>query len=228
MPIRNITEDAGRGNDRKGYLCLMQDTVYIETPRLFLRDWKAEDKAIFAEMNRNPKVMRYFPSLLTEEDSNGFVERITAEIRDCGHGLFAVELKDSGAFIGYVGFHRFCFEMPLVFNRPLIRLGRSQACLDSALGLNQTFSPGWEIGWRLSDRYWHRGFATEAAAACIAYAREKSIVRQLYSFTAVPNKPSEKVMQKIGMRYKQRFPHPALPEGHWLKEHLLYEILLQP
>lgn len=34
--------------------------VYIETPRLILRDWKEEDFVPFAEMNGNPSVMEFF------------------------------------------------------------------------------------------------------------------------------------------------------------------------
>lgn len=176
----------------------MKKGIYIETERLLLRDWKETDKPKFALINGNPHVMRYFPGCLTSEESDRFVARIVAELEVCGHGLFAVEIKDTGEFIGYVGLHAFEFEAP--------------------------FSPGWEIGWRLSDRHWHKGYATEAAAACIDYARGAGLIRRLYSFTAVVNRPSENVMKRIGMIYAGRFEHPALPCGHPLREHLLYEL----
>lgn len=174
------------------------ETVYIETERLILRSWKPEDRAPFAEINGNDNVMRYFPAPLTVEESNLFYDRIISEFEETGIGLFAVEVKETGRFIGYVGFHRFTFDAP--------------------------FAPGWEIGWRLSDRFWHRGYATEAAAACIAFAREKRICGRLYSFTAVPNTPSENVMKRIGMSFEGLFMHPALPAGHWLREHKLYSM----
>lgn len=109
----------------------METTIYIETDRLILRGWKETDHEVFAMMNSNPNVMRHFPAILDREESDRFISRITSELEEYGYGLFAVELKDSGDFIGYVGFHRFCFDVP--------------------------FSPGWEIGWRLSDRHWHKG-----------------------------------------------------------------------
>ena len=34
--------------------------IYIETPRLLLRDWKEEDLVPFAKMNCDPHVMKYF------------------------------------------------------------------------------------------------------------------------------------------------------------------------
>lgn len=175
-------------------------TIYIETERLILRSWEVSDRLPFAEMNCNDNVMKYFPALLSTEESNAFVERIIAEFEETGFGLYAVEIKNTGEFIGYVGFHRFNFDA--------------------------LFSPNWEIGWRISDRFWHNGYATEAAMACINYAREKRLCDKLYSFTAVPNIPSENVMKRIGMTPEGLFLHPALPDGHWLKEHKLYSIVL--
>lgn len=172
--------------------------IYIETERLILRSWKYDDRKPFAEMNGNRNVMKYFPATLSVDESNAFVDRIKAEFDETSFGLYAVEIRETGAFIGYVGFHRFIFDAP--------------------------FSPGWEIGWRISDRFWHKGYAVEAAKACLDYAREKHFCEKLYSFTAVPNTPSENVMKRIGMIYKGTFLHPALADGNWLKEHKLYSI----
>lgn len=174
------------------------DTTYIETERLILRSWRVTDRAVFAEINSNNKVMKYFPKPLSIEESNGFVDRINSEFEETGFGLYAVEIKETGEFIGYVGFHRFTFDVP--------------------------FSPGWEIGWRISDKFWNKGYATEAAMACIKYAREKKLCNRLYSFTAVPNIASENVMKRIEMSFEGLFMHPALAEGHWLKEHKLYSL----
>ena len=174
------------------------DTTYIETERLILRSWRVTDRAVFAEINSNNKVMKYFPKPLSIEESNGFVDRINSEFEETGFGLYAVEIKETGEFIGYVGFHRFTFDVP--------------------------FSPGWEIGWRISDKFWNKGYATEAAMACIKYAREKKLCNRLYSFTAVPNIASENVMKRIEMSFEGLFMHPALAEGHGLKEHKLYSL----
>lgn len=174
------------------------DTTYIETERLILRSWRVTDRAVFAKINSNNKVMKYFPKPLSIEESNGFVDRINSEFEETGFGLYAVEIKETGEFIGYVGFHRFTFDVP--------------------------FSPGWEIGWRISDKFWNKGYATEAAMACIKYAREKKLCNRLYSFTAVPNIASENVMKRIEMSFEGLFMHPALAEGHWLKEHKLYSL----
>lgn len=174
--------------------------IYMKTERLILRSWVYKDRESFAEINGNKTVMKYFPATLSVDGSNAFVDRINTEFEETGFGLYAVEIKETGEFIGYVGFHRFTFLAP--------------------------FSPGWEIGWRISDRFWHKGYATEAAKACLNYASEKHLCDKLYSFTAVPNVPSESVMKRIGMSFQGTFMHPALADGHWLKEHKLYSIEL--
>lgn len=123
------------------------------------------------------------------------MDRIKVEFEETGLGLYAVEIKGTYELIGYVGFHRFTFDAP--------------------------FSPVWEIGWRFSDRFWHKGYGNG-----LAYAREKQFCNRFYSFTAIPNIPSENVMKRIGMIYQGTFMHPALADGHWLKEHKLYSIEL--
>ena len=52
---------------------------YIETDRLILRSWKLEDLPLFIEMNKDARVMRYFPSILTDEQTESFYKRIQSE-----------------------------------------------------------------------------------------------------------------------------------------------------
>lgn len=122
----------------------------METERLILRHWRDEDGLPFAELNGNKNVMKYFPTTLSIDESNTFVDRIKVEFEETGLGLYAVEIKGTYELIGYVGFHRFTFDAP--------------------------FSPVWEIGWRFSDRFWHKGYATEAAMAWPMHARNNSVI----------------------------------------------------
>lgn len=179
----------------------MDDMIVTETNRLILRQWREEDIALFAEMNADPEVMEYLPKCLTSDENMDFYLRIVSELETCGYGLYAVELRETGEFIGYTGFHRFDFQAD--------------------------FSPGIEIGWRLARRHWGRGYATEAARACIEYARTHDLFGEIYSFTAVCNRRSERVMQKAGMLHHGYFQHPSLPDGHRLKPHTVYRHVLR-
>lgn len=168
---------------------------YIETERLILRSWRTDDLPLFAAINSDERVMRYFPAPLTEAETEAFYHRIKDEFRRNGWGLFAVELKSTGDFIGYVGLHEIGFEAD--------------------------FAPGVEIGWRLSADHHNRGYATEAAKAVLQYAAELGMQR-VYSFTAAINHPSERVMQKIGMTKIGEFRHPKLSADSPLLTHVLY------
>ena len=169
----------------------------IETDRLILRLWKSEDLPLFTEMNKDPRVMRYFPAILTDEQTESFYNRIQSEFERNGWGLYAVELKSNGTFIGYVGLHE--------------------------IGFDADFTPGVEIGWRLATDFHNQGLATEAAKEVLKLARQNGLQR-LYSFTTKQNVPSERVMQKIGMTKVGEFEHPNLSTDSPLRTHVLYQI----
>ena len=86
--------------------------TYMETPRLILRDWKEEDIPVFAGLNSNDQVMKFFLKQLSYQETFDFYNRIRKEFASRGYGLYAVEKKENHAFIGYVGLHyvrrRFC------------------------------------------------------------------------------------------------------------------------
>ncbi len=172
-------------------------TVYARTSRLILRSWKPEDLPLFAAINRDREVMKYFPAPLSDEETAAFCYRIVNEFGQKGYGLYAVELGESGEFIGYVGLH--------------------------GIGFESDFTPGVEIGWRLAAAHHNRGYATEAARCVLELARKQGLSR-LYSFTARQNKPSERVVQKIGMTKVGEFNHPWLAEDSPLRLHVLYRI----
>jgi len=175
--------------------------VYIDTMRLLIRDWKENDIRPFAEMNSSPLVMRYFLKALTEKESLEFYHRIQNEFNQYGYGLYAIEKKEDGEFIGYTGFHNITFDVD--------------------------FAPGVEIGWRIRNKDWNQGYATEAAKACLWYAKENLPFNIVWSFTSLLNKSSERVMQKIGMEKVKEFSHPLVPENHALRQHILYKIQLE-
>jgi len=172
--------------------------IYFESERLIFRDWEEGDLPAFRQMNADPEVMEYFLNPLMTEQTDAFVERMKAEFLDKGYGLYAVAVKETGAFIGFIGFH------------------------EASLGLG--FDPLVEIGWRLKKEAWGNGYATEGAKRCLGYGFEKLGFSDVYSFTAVVNTRSEQVMLKIGMKKLRTFAHPRIASDHWLCEHVLYRI----
>ncbi|MEV5745859.1 GNAT family N-acetyltransferase [Microbispora rosea] len=175
--------------------------ISIKTERLVLRRWREEDKEPFAALNADPLVMEHFPATLSREESDALVERIEAGFEERGFGWWAVEAD--GEFVGFTGLHvpRFTAH----------------------------FTPCVEIGWRLARSAWGRGYATEAAWASLEDGFGRIGLTEVVSFTAVPNVRSQAVMRRLGMTHDpaEDFDHPALPEGHPLRRHVLYRIRRQ-
>lgn len=172
----------------------------IRTDRLLLRRWTPEDRAPFAAMNADPRVMEHFPALLSREESDALASRIEAHFEQHGFGLWAVQIVDAAPFAGFIG----------------LSIPRFEA----------HFTPCVEIGWRLAADCWGQGYATEGARAALAIGFESLRLDEIVSFTAVGNLRSRRVMEKIGMMNDPggEFDHPVLPPGHRLRRHVLYRI----
>ncbi|MUT64899.1 GNAT family N-acetyltransferase [Paenibacillus sp. NEAU-GSW1] len=170
--------------------------IYLETARLQLRDWEETDIEPFSRLNADEEVMKYFPKTLSTEETKVFYESIVSEFKECGFGLYAVEIKESKEFIGFIGFHRANFEAD--------------------------FTPCIEIGWRLKQEAWGKGYATEGAKACLQYGFDKLGFTDVYSFTADVNAPSKSVMTKIGMSFLKTFNHPKVDRNSPLYRHVLF------
>jgi RimJ/RimL family protein N-acetyltransferase len=168
------------------------------TDRLQLRRWRPEDRAPFIRLNADPRVMEYFPSQLTPAESTEMMARIEAHFVRYGFGLWAVELRDTGEFAGFIGLNIPTFE--------------------------SHFTPCVEIGWRLAPEFWGQGLATEGARAVLHHAFTELALVEIVAFTVPDNHRSRRVMEKLAMTHNPAddFDHPRLPEGHPLRRHVLY------
>src|SRR6185369_3079349 len=172
----------------------------LRTERLRLRRWREEDRAPFAAMNADPRVMEHFPALLSRDESDALVARIEAHLAQHGFAQWAVEIPGVTPFAGFVG----------------LSIPRFEA----------TFTPCVEIGWRLAADYWGQGFATEGAKAALEFGFKQLGLAEILSFTVPANLRSRRVMEKIGMTHNSAddFDHPFLASGHSLSRHVLYRI----
>ncbi len=172
----------------------------IRTKRLILRPWSEEDLEPFAQLNADPRVMEYFPSVLNKDESDQLSKRICIAMKQQGWGLWAVSIPDVADFIGYIGL--------------------------APVNFVADFTPAVEVGWRLAYDFWNKEYATEGAQVALKYGFETLNLKEIVSFTATQNKRSRNVMEKIGMHHSQKddFDHPKLVEGHPLRKHVLYRI----
>ena len=172
----------------------------LRTDRLILRRWRADDAAPFAAMNADPRVMEHFPAPLDRDASDALVERIEQSFDASGYGLWALERRADGAFLGFAGLLDVGFDAP--------------------------FGPALEVGWRLAAEAWGHGYATEAGRASLVHAFDVIGAAEVVSFTAVVNLPSQRVMQRLGMTHDPTddFEHPLIAAGDPLRPHVLYRV----
>jgi RimJ/RimL family protein N-acetyltransferase len=172
----------------------------LETRRLRLRGWREQDLAPFATLNADPRVMEFLRRRLDRAESDALASRIGDHFARHGFGLWAVEAPGVANFIGFVGL--------------------------SVPSFQAHFMPCVEIGWRLAHEYWGHGYAREAARAALAFGFRDLALDEIVSFTVPLNWRSRRVMERLSMTTSaaDNFEHPALPEGHPLRSHVLYRL----
>jgi ribosomal-protein-alanine N-acetyltransferase len=171
----------------------------LRTARLLLRDWQESDRAPFAAQNADEETMRYLGGPMTAAESDAYLERTRAQWANDGLGKWALELVETGEFVGALGLQKIRFEA--------------------------AFTPAVEIAWRLSRRFWGRGFAMEAARAALDWGRQRGMP-EIVAMTVPDNRASRALMERLGMRPAGAFDHPLLPAESPLSRHLLYRLTL--
>lgn len=174
--------------------------MQLETERLILRPFRQTDLDAYAALNSDPDVMRYYPSPYTREQSQASIDRCTASWERHGYGFSAVTDKDD-VFLGLCGLSLFQSDL--------------------------SFTPVVEIGWRFVTSAWGRGLASEAAKAWLKFGFQNIGLEEIVAFTAIPNRPSQKVMERIGMtRFSTYdFEMESIPLGHPLRPHVVYRMI---
>jgi RimJ/RimL family protein N-acetyltransferase len=170
-----------------------------ETNRLWLRQWRAEDREPFAELCADAEVMEFLSSRRDSATTFAAIDKWTALLSERGWGFWAVELKQTNEFIGFVG-----LQIPAE---------------------GHPFLPCVEIGWRLARRHWGYGYATEGARETLRVAFEVLGLPEIIATTALGNSRSRMVMERLGMRGPETtFQHPGVPIDNPLRTHILFRL----
>ncbi|AXL87391.1 GNAT family N-acetyltransferase [Streptomyces sp. CB09001] len=157
----------------------------IRTPRLLLRGWHDDDLASMADINADPRVMRWTDdgSVRDLDHTAEDIERWEEEWDEEGFGLFAVELLASGELIGFTG-----LSVPEFLPEVM---------------------PAVAINWRLGSPFWGQGYASEAAHATLEFALQDRGLDRVISISRVGDNASENVIRKLGMTPERETTHPV-------------------
>jgi len=159
----------------------------LASPRLRLRPWTDADRDPFAAMTADTEVMRHFPAPLSRAQSDAWIDRMSRKIEERGWGFWAMDYLAEGAapqFAGFTGLHIPDPEFPC--------------------------GPCVEVGWRLAQRFWGLGLATEAARLSLRAGFESLGLQEIVAMTTLRNTRSRAVMQRLGMQES-----PADEFDHW-------------
>jgi RimJ/RimL family protein N-acetyltransferase len=160
----------------------------LETARLRLRAWREEDLEPLARLNADPVVMRHMGrGPMSLDETHAQLERFRSHWAEHDFGLWAVEDRGSGTFLGRVG-----------------------------LSYHAVWPDDPEVGWFLDRRVWGQGLATEGGEAAVAYGFETLGADRLVSICIEQNHASRRVMDKLGFTYLATRPYKQLGLDLWI------------
>lgn len=151
--------------------------MILETERLYLREMNQSDFEDLAEILQNSRVMYAYEHDFSDNDVQEWLDRQITRYKKYGFGLWAVILKSTDEMIGQAGLTM----QPYKDNEVL------------------------EIGYLLKERFWHHGYASEAANGCKKYAFEQLNRDKVYSIIKSDNYASMKVAKSMGMKKEDEF-----------------------
>lgn len=146
----------------------------LETPRLIVRRWIADDAEALHAICSDPNVMRYVGdgTPWSREKTRQFIEDAVATEQTHGYCRWPLVVKDAGLLAGFCGF------IPA--------------------------EQGAEMGWRLASQFWGRGLATEAAEAVLKFGADSLGFRRVTATVHCENRASLRVAEKLGMSVETR------------------------
>ncbi len=151
----------------------MNAPIILETERLIIREHVLSDAPFFFILNSNYNVVKYTGdvSFNNLEEAESIVSYVINQYKENGYGRWLVALKETNKPIGWCGLKY------------------------------HTDTKETDIGYRLLESYWGKGYATESAKACIDYGFEHFNLNHIIGNAMKENIASINVFKKLGMTY---------------------------
>ncbi len=150
--------------------------IKIETERLIVREVLPEDVDGFFELDSNPNVHTYLGNrpIQTKEEARKGIEFIRQQYIDNGIGRWTMVEKATNSFVGWTG------------------LKLMKETVNNHINY-------YDLGYRLVEQHWGKGYATESAIASVNYGFEVLNLDKIYAVAAIGNTSSIKVLEKAGL-----------------------------
>ncbi len=156
--------------------------LILETDRLFLRELKLSDAEAFFAMDSNPNVHQYLWNKPVQkiEETLEIIEFVRKQYVENGIGRFAIISKENNEFIGWAGLK---YNTEIVNNKVNF----------------------YDIGYRLDEKFWRKGYASEATLAWLKYAFGTMKIKIMEAAAHSDNVASNRILQKIGMKMTEQY-----------------------
>lgn len=151
--------------------------MVLETQRLILREMTQADFPYLCKILQDEDVMYAYEGAFSNDEAQRWLDRQIERYKEFGFGLWAVVLKETGIMIGQCGLSMQDFNSDKVL----------------------------EVGYLFQKKYWHHGYASEAAIACKEYAFDKLNAKKVYSIIRDTNITSQNVAKRNGMVCVDKF-----------------------
>lgn len=145
--------------------------MIIETKRLIIREYTTDDFDSLYEILSDAQTMKYYPKSYDENGVRRWINWCIDSYRQNGFGLWALELKDTGVFIGDCGI--------------------------SMQNIDNQLLP--EIGYHINKKYWRQGYAKEACLAVKDWLFNNTSFECVYSYMNRENIASRATAASNGM-----------------------------
>jgi [ribosomal protein S5]-alanine N-acetyltransferase len=158
--------------------------LILETERLIMREILPTDAEALFDMDKNPEVHKYLwqKPIISIEEVHEYIKMIRKQYQERGIGRFVAIIKETNELIGWIG---------LKFVNDHVENG------------NTNF---YDYGYRLNEKYWNKGYATEASKAWLDYGFNTMKIEKINAYTHAQNGASNHVLQKVGMKFMEDYP----------------------
>ncbi|SFB29659.1 Protein N-acetyltransferase, RimJ/RimL family [Flavobacterium swingsii] len=153
--------------------------LILETERLLLRPFELSDAEALFDMDKNPEVHTYLwqKPITKIEEVHDYINMVRQQYLDNNIGRFSTIIKETGELIGWTG---------IKFVTGHIENG------------NTNF---YDYGYRLNEKFWNKGYATEASVAWLDYGFNTMKIDKMNAYTHFDNGASNHILQKVGMNF---------------------------
>lgn len=174
--------------------------IYLQTDRIILREPVASDFEVLLQLDSDPEVMKFLTNGIpsTQQQIQNMMGRIRAELQETNgkYGIWMAIEKETEAFIGW--FHLF-------------------PARDDSKNTKKLF-----LGYRLFQKYWGKGYATEVSIALVKKSFEELEATEVCAQAMKLNKNSQNVMKKVGMTFRHFFKEKNFPGSN--QDAVLYSV----